>query len=85
MSFELYKITFVGAVAQLVEHLVCNQGVRGSNPLSSTKTTLHTLIESDLESATWRFFVAQRLERTTSCDFARNRCKSLQLVDRIDM
>ncbi len=25
-----------GAVAQLAEHLVCNQGVRGSNPLSST-------------------------------------------------
>src|SRR5207248_7890897 len=25
-----------GAVAQLGEHLVCNQGVRGSNPLRST-------------------------------------------------
>ncbi len=26
-----------GAVAQLAEHLICIQGVRGSNPLSSTK------------------------------------------------
>ena len=26
----------VGAVAQLGEHLLCKQGVRGSNPLSST-------------------------------------------------
>ena len=26
-----------GAVAQLGEHLVCNQGVGGSIPLSSTK------------------------------------------------
>gem|GEM_PF-3793224 len=26
-----------GAVAQLGEHLVCNQGVGGSNPLCSTK------------------------------------------------
>ena len=25
-----------GAVAQLGEHLVCNQGVEGSNPFSST-------------------------------------------------
>lgn len=26
-----------GGVAQLVEHLVCNQGVVGSNPFASTK------------------------------------------------
>jgi hypothetical protein len=25
-----------GALAQLVEHLLCKQGVNGSNPLSST-------------------------------------------------
>src|SRR6266571_1739498 len=29
-----------GRVAQLGEHLLCKQGVRGSNPLTSTKTTL---------------------------------------------
>jgi hypothetical protein len=28
-----------GAVAQLGEHLVCNQGVEGSNPFSSTLDT----------------------------------------------
>ena len=28
-----------GAVAQLGEHLVCNQGVRGSNPLRSIAVT----------------------------------------------
>lgn len=26
----------VGLIAQLVEHLLCTQGVRGSNPLGST-------------------------------------------------
>jgi hypothetical protein len=26
-----------GGVAQLAEHMVCNHGVRGSNPLTSTK------------------------------------------------
>ena len=30
------KTTTNGPVAQLGEHLVCNQGVRGSNPLRST-------------------------------------------------
>ena len=29
-----------GPVAQLGEHLVCNQGVRGSSPLRSTKISL---------------------------------------------
>ena len=29
-----------GPVAQLGEHLVCNQGVRGSNPLRSTNAFL---------------------------------------------
>jgi hypothetical protein len=28
-----------GAVAQLGEHLVCNQGVVGSSPISSTRNT----------------------------------------------
>ena len=27
-----------GGVAQLAEHMVCNHGVRGSNPLTSTRT-----------------------------------------------
>ena len=27
----------IGGVAQLAEHMVCNHGVRGSNPLTSTK------------------------------------------------
>ena len=27
---------FPGAIAQLEEHLLCKQGVRGSSPLSST-------------------------------------------------
>jgi hypothetical protein len=27
---------FAGAIAQLEEHLLCKQGVRGSSPLSST-------------------------------------------------
>ena len=31
------RLEWHGAVAQLAEHLVCNQGVRGSNPLSSTR------------------------------------------------
>ncbi len=30
-----------GAVAQLGEHLLCMQGVRGSSPLSSTTATPH--------------------------------------------
>lgn len=30
-----------GALAHLVEHLVCIQKVRGSNPLGSTITILH--------------------------------------------
>jgi hypothetical protein len=32
--------TQCGPVAQLGEHLVCNQGVRGSNPLRSTSLRL---------------------------------------------
>ena len=28
--------TFFGGIAQLVEHLLCKQGVNGSNPLFST-------------------------------------------------
>ncbi len=32
--------SFTGAVAQLGEHLVCNQGVVGSNPIRSTPDCL---------------------------------------------
>src|SRR6187551_3125428 len=32
------KFGLSGGVAQLAEHMVCNHGVRGSNPLTSTKT-----------------------------------------------
>jgi hypothetical protein len=30
-------LRFCGAIAQLEEHLLCKQGVRGSSPLSSTR------------------------------------------------
>ena len=30
-------LLFPGAIAQLEEHLLCKQGVRGSSPLSSTR------------------------------------------------
>ncbi len=36
MGVESSPFNFEGAVAQLGEHLVCNQGVGGSIPLSST-------------------------------------------------
>jgi hypothetical protein len=32
-------LRFPGAIAQLEEHLLCKQGVRGSSPLSSTHLT----------------------------------------------
>ena len=32
-----------GPVAQLGEHLVCNQGVRGSSPLRSTKLSYYEM------------------------------------------
>jgi hypothetical protein len=40
-----------GAMAQLVAHLLCKQGVRGSSPLGSTlvKSTFRTLWRSELE------------------------------------
>src|SRR5437870_13841323 len=34
LKFEFRN--FIGGVAQLAEHRVCNAGVRGSNPLTST-------------------------------------------------
>ena len=36
-----------GAVAQLVEHLLCKQGVSGSTPLSSTKNFKGSKILND--------------------------------------
>ena len=41
-----------GAVAQLGEHLVCNQGVSGSIPLSSTKIFSRAGQEASMESIT---------------------------------
>ncbi len=41
-----------GAVAQLAEHLVCNQGVRGSNPLSSTHPDVITEVGCGRRAAT---------------------------------
>ena len=37
-SLELSEDSENGDLAQLVEHLLCKQGVRGSTPLVSTKT-----------------------------------------------
>ena len=38
-NFESRRISdcLIGGVAQLAEHRVCNAGVRGSNPLTSTR------------------------------------------------
>jgi hypothetical protein len=36
-----------GRVAQLGEHLLCKQGVRGSNPLTSTKNRIETRFSRD--------------------------------------
>ena len=38
-------VSFKGALAQLVEHLLCKQGVNGSNPLRSTKVPFASRIE----------------------------------------
>ena len=35
---EERRLGGTGAIAQLEEHLLCKQGVRGSSPLSSTTT-----------------------------------------------
>ena len=35
-TFFQNRPTFSGVVAQLVEHLLCKQGVIGSNPIGST-------------------------------------------------
>src|SRR6266446_7833598 len=38
-AFRIPKL-LIGGVAQLAEHRVCNAGVRGSNPLTSTNLRL---------------------------------------------
>ena len=38
LDLNLRSQSLVGGVAQLAEHRVCNAGVRGSNPLASTRT-----------------------------------------------
>ena len=47
----------IGGVAQLAEHRVCNAGVRGSNPLASTK------FSSDLEGA--KIFARRATEKAS--------------------
>ena len=42
----LYNKQRFGAVAQLAEHLICIQGVRGSNPLSSTKIDIKLIVQN---------------------------------------
>jgi hypothetical protein len=37
ISKQPRDLRFPGAIAQLEEHLLCKQGVRGSSPLSSTR------------------------------------------------
>ena len=40
LLFGLHEInTFYGGIAQLVEHLLCKQGVNGSSPFISTMIT----------------------------------------------
>jgi hypothetical protein len=39
ISNQPCDLRFSGAIAQLEEHLLCKQGVRGSSPLSSTAST----------------------------------------------
>ncbi len=36
---RIWYLARIALVAQLVEHLICNQGVAGSNPAGGTKIT----------------------------------------------
>ena len=45
-----------GRVAQLGEHLLCKQGVRGSNPLTSTNQFNGLVEASETTSASWCTF-----------------------------
>src|SRR4249919_3624117 len=64
MTFRIHCPRVLGAIAQLVEHLLGRQGVRGSNPLSSTPAipkasysnqAVRSLIQSlDLREVEWR-------------------------------
>jgi hypothetical protein len=49
-NWKLATDNYDGAVAQLGEHLVCNQGVSGSIPLSSTKIFRRAGQETSMES-----------------------------------
>lgn len=35
-SLSIWKVQSFGVIAQLVEHLLCKQGVTGSSPVTST-------------------------------------------------
>lgn len=36
-SFDVVSASHYAGIAQLAEHLICNQGVEGSSPSASTK------------------------------------------------
>ena len=66
----------LGGVAQLVEHLVCNQGVVGSNPFASTTLQLNMMLAStkysEVRSADFAFF-----ENKASCKNVDNSTSSI--------
>ena len=65
-----------GVVAQLVEHLLCKQGVRGSNPLNSTiqfrfcKNYAAMLVEYQFFKTGCRGAAGRRSRATISSRFA---------------
>ena len=40
-ALQFFRATTFAGIAQLVEHLICNQEVRGSNPCVGTTSTIH--------------------------------------------
>ena len=67
-----------GAVAQLGEHLLCKQGVVGSNPISSTSAGLHTAERTKIAN---RFrHVPRRARRVRGFRFE-TRKRSSRLID----
>ena len=64
------QVMVFGGVAQLVEHLVCNQGVGGSNPFVSTISTgIRTERSSGALQQSWGNRSGLRVsERRWECD-----------------
>lgn len=48
-----FLFIFNGGLAQLAEHNICNVGVRGSNPLSSTKSINYNIVIIFMPSYNW--------------------------------